>query len=149
MKRFLIFLFSVIIIKSSLQLNPCHEMTIKPYESNLININRLDSIRCSYFSFDNPTEGNIIIKLTKSNSFTSYIYVYSSKDEIDFKSNEFVGFYKKYHIGEDFFKELKIESLEKKVYYFIIYEESYNFNDELIIYNDNFIQNNYYELNQI
>ena len=151
MKRFLIFIFSLIIIKVSLQLNPCQEITIKPYESNQVIIKRLDTSKCSYFSFDNPTEGNIILKLTKSNSFTSYIYVYASKDEIDFnkETNEFVNFLKKYHIGEDFFKELKIENLEKKTYYILIYEQSYNFNDELIIYNDNFTQNNYYELNQI
>ena len=151
MKRFLIFIFSLIIIKASLQLNPCQEITIKPYKSNQVIIKRLDTSKCSYFSFDNPTEGNIILKLIKSNSFTSYIYVYASKDEIDFnkETNEFSNFYKKYHIGEDFFKELKIENLEKKTYYFIIYEQSYNFNDELIIYNDNFTQNNYYELNQI
>ena len=151
MKRFLIFLFSLIIFKETFQINPCQEIAIKPYESNQVIIKRLDASNCSYFSFDNPTEGNIILKLTKSNSFTSYIYVYASKDEIDFntETNEFANYHKKYHIGEDFFKELKIENLEKKTYYFIIYEQSFNFNDELIIYNDNFTQNNYYEINQI
>ena len=39
--------------------------------------------------------------------------------------------------------------MQKQKYYFIIYEKDFYFNDELIIYNDNFKENNYYEINHI
>ena len=151
MKKILFLILLIIIFNSSFQANPCKEIVITPHQPNQVNIIRNDTFKCIYFSFDNPLEGNIILKLAKSNSFTSYIYVYSDESKIDFnkEKNDFSDYDKKYHIGEDFFKELKIEELQIQKYYFIIYEKNFNFNDELVIYNDKFSQNNYYEINQI
>ena len=128
----------------------CREISINQFESNQINIKK-NKTNCVIFSFENKVEGNIILKLVKSNSFTSNIYLYDNKDTIEFNSeeNEFINYKYKYHIGEDFYKEKKIENMNKQTYYFVIYEPNFNFNDELIIYNDKFSSDNYYEISDI
>ena len=129
---------------------PCREITIIPHEQNHIEINK-NTTNCVIFSFDNKIEGNIILKLAKSNSFTSLIYLYDNKEKIQFDSNinEFINYKNRYHIGEEFYKEKKIENLISQEYYFIIYEPYFFFKDDLIIYNDNFSENNYYEITDI
>ena len=92
----------------------CREISINQFESNQINIKK-NKTNCVIFSFENKVEGNIILKLVKSNSFTSNIYLYDNKDTIEFNSeeNEFINYKYKYHIGEDFYKEKKIENMNK------------------------------------
>ena len=150
MNKLFISLYLISLIKLCLLSNPCTEITVKPYEPNQIYIER-NTNKCVYFSYDNPSEGNIILKLAKSNSFTSYIYIYDNEDNIDYdtEKKEFTNSLLKYHIGEEFFKEKKLENMQKQRYYFVIYENSFYFNDELIIYNDKFTEDNYYELNEI
>ena len=129
---------------------PCREITIIPYEQNHIEIKK-NTTNCVIFSFDNKNEGNIILKLAKSNSFTSLIYLYDNKEKIQFDSNinEFINYKNRFHIGEEFYKEKKIENMISQEYYFIIYEPYFYFKDDLIIYNDNFSENNYYEITNI
>ena len=129
---------------------PCREIEIIPYTLNHINIKK-NTTDCVIFSFDNKIDGNIILKLAKSNSFTSVIYLYEEKDSIQYDNalKEFINYKNRYHIGEDFYKEKKIENLFAKKYYFIIHEPYFNFNDELMIYNDKFSSNNYYEIADI
>jgi len=150
MKIFFYCLLFIIFLKSSLHYDRCNELTIKPFEPTQVNINSEEK-NCLFFPFDNPSEGNIILKLAKSNSFTTYIYVYNNEDEIFFDTsvNEFKNFLYEIHIGEDIFKEKKLENMQQQRYYFIIYEKDFNFDDILTIYNDKFTQNNYYELNEI
>ena len=150
MKIFLHYLLFIIFLKSSLQYDRCRQLTIKPFEPTQVNID-LGDINCLFFTFDNPSEGSIILKLAKSNSFTTYIYIYNNENDIFFDTyeNEFKNFLYQIHIGEDIFKEKKLENMQRQRYYFIIYEKDFNFNDILTIYNDKFTQNNYYELNEI
>ena len=151
MNKFLFLLYLISLFKYIVLLYPCTPVTINPFESNKIYIKANATIKCVFFSFDNPSEGNIILKLVKSNSFTSEIYIFDNEDEIKYneKEEKFENYILKYQIGIEFFKEKKLEGMLKQKYYFIIYENNYYFNDELIIYNDNFIENNYYEINPI
>ena len=149
-KLFILFILSFL-FKQIFLSNPCDEIEVKPYESNEIFIER-GKQKCVFFSFDNPSKsGNIILKLTKSNSYTSMIYIYDNiddivyNDELEVLENSII----EYHIGEEFFKEKKIEGLNKQKYYFVIFENDFYFKDELIIYNDKFDNTNYYELNKI
>ena len=148
-KLFYIFIV-VFLLKESFLSNPCSKIEIKPFMSNEIYIER-NTTKCSYFTFDNPSEGNIILKLAKSNSFTSIIYIYESEDKISYNSKEELmeNYLEKFHIGEEFFKEKKLENMKMGTYYFVIFENDFYFKDELIIYNDKFDQNNFYELNTI
>lgn len=150
MKIFFHCLLFIIFLKASLQYDRCKGITIKAFEPNQVNIN-LGDINCLFFSFDNPSEGNVILKLAKSKSFTTYIYIYSNEEDIlfDTSENEFKNFFLELHIGENLFKEKKLENMKKQRYYFIIYEKDFNFDDVLTIYNDKFTQNNYYELSEI
>ena len=75
MKKIFAILILSIIIQGYIQVNPCKYIDVKPFETNHISIKRKSTIRCIYFTFENPSEGNIILKLAKSNSYTSYIYV--------------------------------------------------------------------------
>ena len=129
---------------------PCREISIIEYETNQIFIKK-NTTKCVIFTFDNKIEGNIILKLAKSNSFTSIIYLYDNKEKIRFDTdtNEFINYTDRYHIGEEFYKEKKIENMMAQKYYFIIYEPFFNFNDELVIYNDKFNKNNYFEITDI
>ena len=129
---------------------PCKEISIKEYEPNQIDIKK-NTTNCVIFPFENRAEGNIILKLAKSNSFTSIIYLYNFKDDIEFntEANEFINYKYRYHIGEEFYKEKKIENMSPQKFYFVIFEPYFNFNDELIIYNDKFTTNNYYEITDI
>ena len=129
---------------------PCKEISIKEYEPNQIYIKK-NTTNCVIFTFQNREEGNIILKLAKSNSFTSIIYLFNFKDNIEFNTeqNEFINYKYRFHIGEDFYKEKKIENMSPQTYYFVIFEPYFNFNDELMIYNDKFTKNNYYEINDI
>ena len=149
MNKFLFPLFLIILFKYSFLLT-CPNIQVKPYESNHIYIER-NTTKCVLFSFDNPSEGNIILKLARSNSFTSIIYIYENEELIHYNENDeqFEGYYLKYQIGEDFYKEQKIEEMAKQKYYFIIFENDFYFDDDLIIYNDNFKESNYYEISQI
>ena len=150
MNKFFYIFIVVFLLKESLLFNPCSKIEIKPFMSNEIYIER-NTTKCSYFSFDNPSEGNIILKLAKSNSFTSIIYIYESEDKISYNSKEELmeNYLEKFHIGEEFFKEKKLENMKMGTYYFVIFENDFYFKDELIIYNDKFDQNNFYELNTI
>ena len=151
MNKFLFLLFFIALFKYIVLLYPCTPLEINPYESNQIYIKANATIKCVFFSFDNPSEGNIILKLAKSNSFTSEIYIFDNENEIKYNKEEekFENFIFKYQIGIEFFKEKKLEGMLKQKYYFIIYENNFYFNDELIIYNDNFKEKNFYEINQI
>ena len=148
-KNIFLFIFFFIFVKYSIS-HPCREITVTPYDSNKINIKK-NTINCVLFSFENKIEGNIILKLAKSNSFTSIIYIYESKSQIEFNStlNEFINYNQSLHIGEEFYKEKKIENMTIQNYYFVIYEPYYNFDDELIIYNDKFNEKNYFEIKDI
>ena len=128
----------------------CKEISVKQYEPNEIDIKK-NSTNCLIFAFENKEEGNIILKLAKSNSFTTNIYLYDNKESIEFNNdkNEFIKYKYKYHIGEDFYKEKKIENMNKQTYFFVIHEPYFNFNDELIIYTDKFNLDNYYEISDI
>ena len=128
----------------------CKEISVKQYEPNEIDIKK-NSTNCLIFAFENKEEGNIILKLAKSNSFTTNIYLYDNKESIEFNNdkNEFIKYKYKYHIGEDFYKEKKIENMNKQTYFFVIQEPYFNFNDELIIYTDKFNLDNYYEISDI
>ena len=150
MNKFFYIFIVVFLLKESFLSNPCSKIEIKPFMSNEIYIER-NTTKCSYFSFDNPSEGNIILKLAKSNSFTSIIYIYESEDKISYNSKEELmeNYLEKFHIGEEFFKEKKLENMKMGTYYFVIFENDFYFKDELIIYNDKFDQNNFYELNTI
>ena len=150
MNKFFYIFIVVFLLKESLLSNPCSKIEIKPFMSNEIYIER-NTTKCSYFTFDNPSEGNIILKLAKSNSFTSIIYIYESEDKISYNSKEELmeNYLEKFHIGEEFFKEKKLENMKMGTYYFVIFENDFYFKDELIIYNDKFDQNNFYELNTI
>ena len=150
MKKFSIFLFALFLLKQVIMENPCTPIDIKPYESNPIYIKK-NTTKCVCFPFDNPSEGNIVLKLLRSNSFTSMIYIFEKEEDIDYDSakKDFPNASFKYHIGEDFFKEKKLENMKKQTYYFIIYESDFYFNDQLIIYNDKFEQNNYFEIKEI
>ena len=147
---FFLLLFSVL-FKQILLSSLCDEIEVKPYEINEIFIER-GKKKCVFFSFDNPSEdGNIILKLAKSNSFTSMIYIYDNLDAIEYNEEleSFENSILQYHIGEEFFKEKKIEGLKKQKYYFVIFENDFYFQDDLIIYNDKFDNTNYYELSEI
>ena len=148
-KNIFLFIFFFIFVKYSISY-PCREITVTPYDSNKINIKK-NTTNCVLFSFENKIEGNIILKLAKSNSFTSIIYIYESKSQIEFNStlNEFINYNQSFHIGEEFYKEKKIENMTIQNYYFVIYEPYYNFDDELIIYNDKFNEKNYFEIKDI
>ena len=150
MNKSFISLFLLYFFKQTLLLNPCKKIEIKPYESNEIYIKRYTN-KCIYFSFYNPSKGNIILKLARSNSFTSIIYIYENEEDITYNSSlePFEHFSDSYHIGKDFFKEKKLENMEMKTYFFVIFENDFYFKDELIIYNDNFEQNNYYEISKV
>ena len=150
MNKFFYIFIVVFLLKESFLSNPCSKIEIKPFMSNEIYIER-NTTKCSYFTFDNPSEGNIILKLAKSNSFTSIIYIYESEDKISYNSKEELmeNYLEKFHIGEEFFKEKKLENMKMGTYYFVIFENDFYFKDELIIYNDKFDQNNFYELNTI
>ena len=150
MKKFIFLLFTFLFFSHKTLSHPCGEITINQYEPNQIYIKK-NTTKCVIFSFDNKIEGNIILKLAKSNSFTSFIYLYDNKENIQFNntSNEFDNYRYRYHIGEEFYKEKKIENMQIQKYYFVIYEPYFNFNDELIIYNDKFSKDNYYEITDI
>ena len=150
MNKFFYIFIVVFLLKESFLSNPCSKIEIKPFMSNEIYIER-NTTKCSYFTFDNPSEGNIILKLAKSNSFTSIIYIYESEDKISYNSKEELmeNYLEKFHIGEEFFKEKKLENMKMGTYYFVIFENDFYFKDELIIYNDKFDQNNFYEINTI
>ena len=142
----LVFLFSFDFIFS----HPCREISVIPYEPNQIYIKK-NTTNCVVFSFENKLAGNIILKLAKSNSFTSIIYLYNFKENIEFdnEEKEFINYKYRFHIGEEFYKEKKIENMDVQKYYFVIYEPYFNFKDQLIIYSDKFEENNYYEINNI
>ena len=142
-KNLFLFFFFFIFLKCSIS-HPCREITIIPNEPNKIIIKK-NTTKCVLFPFEHKIEGNIILKLAKSNSFTSKIYIYEHKSEIEFNtsSNEFIHYNQSFHIGEDFYKEKTIENMKIKTYYFLIYEPYYNFNDELTIHNDRFVKEFY------
>ena len=96
---------------------PCREISIIEYETNQIFIKK-NTTKCVIFTFDNKIEGNIILKLAKSNSFTSIIYLYDNKEKIRFDTdtNEFINYTDRYHIGEEFYKEKKIENMMAQKY---------------------------------
>ena len=146
MNKFFFLLFFLFLFKQILLSNPCTKIDIKPFESNEIFIQK-NTNKCVYFSFSNPSKGNIILKLAKSNSFTSIIYIYKNEEDITYNSSteQLENFLYNYHIGEDFFKEKKLEDMDMQTYYFVIFENNFYFKDDLIIYNDKFEQYNYYE----
>ena len=151
MNKFFLLLILSVLFKQILLSNPCKEIEVKPYESNEIFIEK-GKQKCVFFAFDNPSkDGNVILKLARSNSYTSTIYIYENlddivyNDEIEALENSLL----EYHIGEEFFKEKKIKGLDKQKYYFVIFENDFYFKDDLIIYNDEFDDTNYYELNKI
>ena len=152
MNKFILILLLTSFIKLSFSSNICHKIDVRPFIPKQISIN-MDSVydKCIYFPFENPLEGNIILKLAKSNSYTSYIYVYDNENDINYyeKENQFINYLIKIHIGEEFMKEKKLENMKKQNYFFVIYEKNFFFNDELVIYNDNFTNTNYYELDNI
>ena len=151
MNKFLFLLFLISLFKNIILSYPCTPLTISPFKSNQIYINPNTKIKCVLFFFDNPSEGNIILKLARSKSFTTEIYIYDNEKAINYneKEEKFEDYISKYQIGIDFLKEIKLKEMLKQKYYFIIYENDFYFNDELIIYNDNFKENNYYEIGQI
>ena len=148
-KKFFIILLYYFIFKQ-ISSHPCREMIVNPFEQTQISIKK-NTTRCVLFSFNNKIEGNIILKLAKSNSFTSKIYIYEEKEDIYFNetSNEFYYYKYEYQIGQDFYKEKKIENMLAKNYYIVIFEPHFYFNDELTIYNDKFTSDNYYELYKV
>ena len=150
MNEFFFSLFLLFLFKQTLLSNPCSKLNIKPYESNEVYIQR-NTNKCIYFSFSNPSKGNIILKLVKSNSYTSIIYIYKNEDDITYnsKTEQFENFMESYQIGKDFFKEKKLENMDMETYYFVIFENDFYFKDELIIYNDKFEENNYYEISKV
>ena len=141
MNKFILLLLLTSFIKLSFSSNICHKIDVRPFIPKQISIN-MDSVydKCIYFPVENPVEGNIILKLAKSNSYTSYIYVYDNENDINYyeKENQFINYLIKIHIGEEFMKEKKLENMKKQNYFFVIYEKNFFFNDELVIYNDNF-----------
>lgn len=149
----LIFLFTVIcLFQLIFTSNPCSLINVKSFEPKEIIFNSdLDNSPCVYFPFENYYKGNIILKLQKSNSFSSLVYIYENESEINFdeKEKDFKNYLLKMNIGKDIFKEKKLEEMKKLKYFFIIYEHSYKFSDVLTIYNDNFTEGNYYELYDI
>lgn len=150
MNKFFYSFLLLFLFKESLLINPCTKIQVKPFLPNEIYIERFTN-KCTYFAFDNPSDGNIILKLAKSNSYTSIIYIYESEDKISYNTKEELleNYSFKYNIGKDFFKEKKLENMKMGTYYFVIFENDFYFRDELIIYNDNFEENNYFELNTI
>ena len=149
-RKNLFFIFFFIFVLKCSYSHPCREITVAPYESNKIYIKK-NTTNCVLFPFENKIEGNIILKLARSNSFTSVIYIYENKSQIEFNSssNEFINYYQRFQLGEEFYKEKIIENMKAKEYYFIIYEPYFNFIDELIIYNDKFAEKNYFQIKNI
>jgi hypothetical protein len=151
MNKFVVLFLLISLIKLSLLSNSCVKINVVPFQPTQISINKDSNLKkCIYFPFENPSEGNIILKLAKSNSYTSYIYVYENEDDINYnEEQQFINYMFKIHIGENFMKERKFENMKKQNYYFVIFENTFIFDDELIIYNDKYTQNNYYELDNI
>ena len=105
MNNFFLLLLLSVLFKQILLLNPCEEIEVKPYEPKEIFIER-GKKKCLFFSFDNPSnDGNIILKLAKSNSFTSMIYIYYNLDAIEYNKEleALDNSIRQYHIGEEFF----------------------------------------------
>ena len=149
MKQKLFFLFLYFSFFNHISSYPCKEITVIPFTPTQISIIK-NTTNCVMFSFNNKIEGNIILKLAKSNSFTSKIYIYDDKESIHFNETfEFDNYKYQYQIGREFYKEKKLENMLVQNYYIVIFEPYFYFNDELIIYNDKFSKDNYYEISNI
>ena len=111
MKTKLVLLFVIFtLFNISLSSNDCQKITVNPFEPTQIQISEENNkAKCVYFSYDNPIFGDVIIKFSKGNSYSSYIYIYEDESIISKNANspDFVNYINKFQIGYDFFKEKK------------------------------------------